>query len=197
MTPPYNVAILIFPEVEVLDFAGPFEAFAVTEEDEASKPFNVYLVAETAEPVRARHGFTVVPHYTISNCPPPDLFLVPGGFGTRQAMHNPALMGWITEQHQRTQLTLSVCTGAIMLGHAGLLNGLRATTHHTAFDRLRISAPNTEILENARVVDNGKIITSAGVSAGIDMSLHVIGRLCGQDVARRTARIMEYDWQAG
>jgi transcriptional regulator GlxA family with amidase domain len=188
-----NVAILVFEEVEVLDFAGPFEVFAVTREDD-KPPFNTYLVAETAEPIRARHGFTVVPNHSLESCPPPDIFLIPGGFGTRKAMLNPALIAWIQAQHQRTELTLSVCTGAIMLGKAGLLDGLRATTHWSAFDRLAQVAPSAQLIENTRFIDNGKVITSAGVSAGIDMALHVVARLHGQATAEHTARAMEYNW---
>ena len=193
-----NVAILIFDEVEVLDFCGPFEVFAVTREDDAGeKPFHVYTVAEKPGPVIARHGFSVNPAYTIHDCPAPDILLVPGGQGTRREINNPALMAWIAEQAGRVELLLSVCTGSLMLAKAGLLDSLRATTYHTAFDRLADLAPTATLCPGLRYVDNGHIITSAGISAGIDMSLHVVGRLLGEAAARATARQMEYFWQPG
>jgi len=190
-----NVAILLFDDVEVLDFAGPFEVFSVTGRRDALAPFNVYTVAEKPGPISTRNGLSVNPHYTIQNCPAPDIVIVPGGFGTRREMHNMAIIEWLQTQNQRTELMLSVCTGALLLGTAGLLDGLAATTHAGAFDVLRAAAPNTELHPEIRFVDNGRIITSAGISAGIDMSLHVVARLLGKDEARDTAQYMEYDWR--
>src|SRR5688572_5733811 len=126
-----NVAILIFDEVEVLDFAGPYEVFAVTRQHDEVKPFNVYLVAEKPGPVAARNGFSVNPHYTIHDCPKPDILLVPGGRGTRKIMHEPVMTEWVRQQNNTTELTLSVCTGALVLATAGVLDGLEATTYHT------------------------------------------------------------------
>ncbi|HEY0734688.1 MAG TPA: DJ-1/PfpI family protein [Herpetosiphonaceae bacterium] len=195
MSQPRNVAILIFDEVEVLDFCGPFEVFGVTRSREEA-PFNVYTVAERIEPVLARNGLSVNPRYTIDDCPPPDLLVIPGGLGARKEMHNPAVIEWIKRCAEPAELVLSVCTGALLLANAGLLDDLAATTHHGAFDLLRAAAPKTEVREGERFVDNGKVITSAGISAGIDMSLHVVARLLGVDVARETAERMEYRWQA-
>jgi transcriptional regulator GlxA family with amidase domain len=195
MSQPRNVAILIFDDVEVLDFCGPFEVFGVTGRSGETAPFNVYTVAERQQPVLARNGLSVNPRYTIADCPPPDLLLVPGGFGARKQMHNQAVLDWIRRCARPAELILSVCTGALLLAKAGLLNDLAATTHHGAFDLLREAAPATEIREGERFVDNGKVITSAGISAGIDMSLHVVARLLGDDVARHTAAQMEYRWQ--
>ena len=189
-----DVAILIFDEVEVLDFCGPFEVFSVAGRPGGQNPFNVYTVAQKAGPVLARNNLSVNPAYTFADCPRPDVLLVPGGYGTRREMHNEALTGWIAGQAKEVELLLSVCTGALLLAKAGLLEGLSATTHHGAFGLLKEVAPNTAVLESERVVDNGKVILSAGISAGIDMSLHAVGRLLGVEEAEETARYMEYDW---
>jgi transcriptional regulator GlxA family with amidase domain len=135
----------------------------------------------------------VQPNHTLDNHPPLDLVVVPGGYGTRREQENPVILDWIARQRRSGALTTSVCTGAFLLGAAGLLDGLRATTHWSTIDGLRAHRPTTEVLSDTRVVDEGEIITSAGVSAGIDMALHVVRRLHGDEVARRTARDMEYD----
>ena len=189
-----NVAILIFDEVEVLDFCGPFEVFSVAGRRGGPEPFNVYTVAEKAGPVLARNNLSVNPAHTLADCPRPDVLLVPGGYGTRREMHNEALTGWIRRRAAEVELLLSVCTGALLLAKAGLLEGLSATTHHGAFGLLREAAPGAAVLESERVVDNGKVILSAGISAGIDMSLYAVGRLLGEEQAGETARYMEYDW---
>lgn len=198
-----NVAILIFDDVEVLDFAGPFEVFSVTGRRDGSNPFDVYTVAETTEAVLARNHFSVNPRYTLDNCPSPDILLIPGGggyspdgnpYGTRKVMHNQKLLNWIKYSAERTELLLSVCTGALILAQARLLDGLTATTHHGAIQELRRLAPDTEVETERRVVDNGNVILSAGISAGIDMSLHVVARLLGKAQAIETAKYMEYDW---
>ncbi len=188
-----NVAILIFDEVEVLDFCGPFEVFGVTGRNDAERPFNVYTVAEKS-PVIARNGLSINPHYGLMDCPAPDLLLVPGGYGTRREINNPVVLDWIKLHEPKLELLLSVCTGSLVLGRAGLLDGLAATTHYRAMDELRAAAPHTLIRAEERYVDNGKVITSAGISAGIDMSLHVVARLLGRPVADETARYMQYDY---
>lgn len=190
-----NVAIFIFDEVEVLDFCGPFEVFSVTGRREGLDPFQVSLVAAEMRPVIARNNFSVNPHGTFADCPPPDVLLVPGGFGTRREMDNAAAIDWIKAVAPKAELVLSVCTGALLLARAGLLEGLTATTHFAALDLLASVAPNTTIDRSRRFVDNGRVITSAGISAGIDMSLHVVARLLGEGQAAETARYMEYDWQ--
>ncbi len=190
-----NVAILIFDEVEVLDFCGPFEVFSVTGRRDNSNPFDVYTVAEKPGPVTARNQLSINPRYTISDCPKPDILVVPGGYGTRRQMHNAVLTGWIKARLHELELVLSVCTGALLLATAGLLEGLAATTHHGAFELLEEIAPNTSVQRDRRIVDNGKIILSAGISAGIDMSLYVVAKLLGDDIAQETAEYMEYDWR--
>jgi transcriptional regulator GlxA family with amidase domain len=187
-----NVAILLFDDVEVLDFAGPFEVFAVTDELRGHDTFNVYTLAENVGTVRARNGLKIVPHHTLENAPAPHVLVVPGGVGTRALLGKPALLEWIRLRTRTTEITMSVCTGALVLGKAGLLDGLRATTHHECFELLRETAPRAEVVETERFTDNGRILTAAGISAGIDCSLHAIERLLGHDAATATARYMEY-----
>lgn len=189
-----SVAILIFDEVEILDFCGPYEVFGVTGRHNNSQPFNVYTVAEYSKPIIARNQLSINPQYTIANCPPSDILLVPGGFGTRREMHNLVLINWIKKCSSQSELLLSVCTGALLLAKAGLLENLAATTHHLSIDLLKEIAPNTEIRIGDRFVDNGKIIVSAGISAGIDMSFYVVAKLLGKQAAIETAQYMEYDW---
>ena len=190
-----KVAILIFDDVEVLDFCGPFEVFSVTGVLEPPPPFTVYTVAEARHPVTARNGLSVNPRHTLEDCPAPDILLIPGGLGTRREMHNRALTDWIARRAEKAELVLSVCTGALLLAQAGLLDGLEATTHHGAMDLLRETAPRTRISPEKRFIDNGQVIVSAGISAGIDMSLYVVARLLGENEALKTARYMEYDWR--
>ena len=197
-----TVAILLFNEIEVLDFAGPFEVFGIAGNRSGEVPFQVFTVAERS-PVYARNGLVISPTYTLNDHPKADLIIVPGGggmhtdgtpYGSRREMDNPAVLNWVRRTAEKAELVLSVCTGSFILGKAGLLNGLAATTHFMAVDGMRQAAPNTELRPAERWVDNGKIITSAGISAGIDMSLHVVGKLLGKPVADETARYMQYDY---
>jgi transcriptional regulator GlxA family with amidase domain len=197
-----NVAVLLFDDVEVLDFAGPFEVFSVTGKRDGSDPFNVYSVAEKPI-IRARNNLTITPTYTLQNCPQPDVLVLPGGggkrpdrtlFGTRKEKTNQVLLEWIKEKSNNTELILSVCTGALLLANAGLMDGLRATTHHRALEELRGDAPNSTIVSDERIVDNETIIFSGGISAGIDASFHVVKKLLGEAVAKETAVYMEYNW---
>ena len=194
--PVRHVGILVFDEAEVLDVAGPFEVFSVAGRRDELDPFRVSLIAERAGPVRMRNGFVVQPHFTIADAPAIDLLLIPGGYGTRRELHNAGLIEWIRTTAGRAELVLSVCTGSLLLGKAGLLDGLGAATHHGAAGLLREIAPTARVLQRERFVDNGKIVTSAGVSAGIDMSLHVVGRLLGTELAQEAAHYMEYHWDS-
>jgi len=190
-----HVAIAVFDDVEVLDFAGPFEVFSVTSWQQEVKPFQVSLVAEKLQPVIARNQFSVNPHFTYDTHPPADIVLVPGGFGTRREMHNPVLLNWVKRHAVSAELVLSVCTGSFVLAAAGLLDHKPATTHHLRYDILRQTAPTCQVVENKRVVEAGNIITSGGIAAGIDMSLHVVAKLLGESVAQETARYMEYPFR--
>jgi len=187
-----NTAILIFDDVEVLDFAGPFEVFSVTNELSDYSLLNVYTVAREKAPVTARNGLSVNPDYSIDQAPQPDIVIVPGGSGTRPILQQQDILAWIARSAEKADKVLSVCTGALLLAKVGLLDGIKSTTHNSAFELLAEIAPNTEIIRDARFVDNGKVITSAGISAGIDMSLYVIEMLYGKEVAQNTAEYMEY-----
>jgi transcriptional regulator GlxA family with amidase domain len=192
-----RVGILIFPDVEVLDFCGPFEVFSVTRLNEERRredpsPFEVVVVAEHEGIVVATGGLRVIPDTTLGDCPPLDILVVPGGWGTRQEITNEALISWIAERGREVETLTSVCTGAMLLGRAGLLDGRCATTHWRWLGVMRESFPDVRVEETLHVVEDGHMFTSAGISAGIDMALRVVARYYGEEVARATARHMEY-----
>ncbi|MGN6813775.1 MAG: DJ-1/PfpI family protein [Thermomicrobiales bacterium] len=195
-----NVGILVFDDVEVLDFCGPFEVFSVArpagERADALRLFTVRTVAEEDRLIRCRGGLLVQPHLTTAAAPPGtfDILVAPGGQGTRCERLNRGLLDWIAAQDGRTELTTSVCTGAFLLAECGLLDHRRATTHWASVAWMREQYPAVTMLADTRFVDEGHVITSAGISAGIDMSLHVIARLHGSETAAWTARQMEYAW---
>ncbi len=197
-----NVAILIFNDVEVLDFAGPFEVFSVTGKRDGSNLFNVYTVAESAT-ILARNALSINAHYTLHDCPPPDILVVPGGggyradgtpYGTRKEINNQPLLDWIEQCSHKSEKLLSVCTGALLLAQIGLLKGLVATTHRGAIASLTEMLPTGQVHPEARIADNGHIVLSGGISAEIDMSLYVVAQLLGLEQAKETAFYMEYDW---
>jgi len=189
----HPVAILLFDDVEVLDFAGPFEVFTAADERRQGTAFATYTVAETAGEIRCHNGLRVVPDHTFATCPPAAVLVVPGGFGTRALLQRPAAVEWLRGRAEQAEIVMSVCTGALVLARAGLLDGLHVTTHYEALDLLRTLAPRAIVDRGARFHDNGKILTAAGVSAGIDCALHVVARLLGAETAAETARYIEYE----
>jgi transcriptional regulator GlxA family with amidase domain len=189
-----RVCIVIFDQVEVLDFCGPFEVFSVTGGRQGLTPFEVCTASEDGQRITARGGLSVNPTYSFANCPRADILLMPGGIGTRREMNNPEMLDWVKRMAADAELILSVCSGALVLAKAELLNGLSATTHHCALDELRAIDPDIAVDGEKRFIDNGRVIVSAGISAGIDMSLHVVARLLGEEQALETARYMEYEW---
>jgi transcriptional regulator GlxA family with amidase domain len=194
-----RVGILIYPEVEVLDFAGPFEVFCAVRLDEERRreqpsPFDVFVVAETLEAVRAAGGLRIMPEHDLESCPPLDILVVPGGWGSRAQVHNVRLIDWIRARAGGVEVTASVCTGSFLLGQAGLLSGRRATTHWRSLDRLRETFPDLRVERALHVVQDGDVFTSAGIAAGIDLALRVVARYHGEEVARATARHMEYPY---
>lgn len=192
----YKVGIYIFDEVEVLDFAGPFEVFAVTDELGDYQLFEVFTVSQDGKQVSARNGLKVQPDYSFDNHPAIDLLIIPGGMGTRVVIKDNTVLDWIAKVHPDTQITMTVCTGALLLAKLGLLDGQPATSHHTVFDFLRKIAPTIEIKENERFVDNGHIMTAGGISAGIDLSLYVVEKIFGKAVVNGTRKEMEYsNWK--
>ena len=198
MHPIQIVAILIFDDVEVLDFCGPFEVFSTArlagETNDEARLFEVVTIAEEARTIRCRGGLLVQPHHTIAAHPVLDILVIPGGWGTRRERRNDRLLDWIVDQDRSTKITASVCTGAFLLAERGLLDGRRATTHWASIAWMRQQYPDVLMVEDERVVDAGHIVTSAGVSAGIDMALHLVSRLHGRETAGWTARRMEYAW---
>ncbi|HCX48292.1 MAG TPA: AraC family transcriptional regulator [Bacillus sp. (in: Bacteria)] len=189
----WSVGIFLFNEVEVLDFAGPFEVFSVTEVN-GEKPFTVYTVSENGEMIIARNGLKVQSDYSIENLPPVDILIIPGGLGARKyEIKNEIVIKWIRQQMKEVKLMTSVCTGALLLAKAGLLEGLKATTHWASIEKFKNEFQNVEVIENVKFVDEGHIITSAEISAGINMAFHIVKNLLGVHVAEDTAKRMEYD----
>ena len=186
-----NVAIFIHEGVELLDFAGPGEVFVAAGRSGA---FNVYTVAASPEQIVSQGFVTVKPQYTFANCPTPDIIILPGG-NTSIPLSNVEVIEWVKKSSRNAEVVMSVCTGAFLLAKAGLLDGLEATTHWGSIESLKQNAPRATVRENRRFVDNGRIVTAAGVSAGIDASLHVVDRLLGRESASKTARYMEYKWE--
>jgi len=188
-----NIGILLFNNIDLLDITGPYEVFSLARTDNKEKLFNLFTFAQTKEAVTTWSGFSIVPLYGFDDCPKMDILLVPGGIGTRTEISNDKLIQFIKDTYPHVELVISVCTGALLLAKAGLLKGLKAVTHHTAINILPELEPTAIIAETERFVDNGKIILSAGISAGIDMSFHIIKRLCGKKMAEQIAKHMEYD----
>ncbi len=222
---PLTVGIVVFDDVEVLDFSGPFEVFAVARPldadaspaGEEQRLFRVLTLAapslvprpEASDPrlVRCRNGLLVVADLLIGadELPALDVLVVPGGYGTRREVHNAPLLAWLREAAPATRhIVASVCTGAFLLAEASLLDGRGATTHWASLARLQATYPQVRVAGvlpeaaprpyGTRYVDEGRVVTSAGISAGIDMALHLVARLAGTDVARQTAERMEYHW---
>lgn len=197
MTTLRTVGILLFNEVEVLDFAGPFEVFSLAESDKGHKYFNVITIAEQQAPISARNGLTVIPDYSFDNHPDIDVLVVPGGYGAENVeINNSVVIDWIISQCKLTELTLSVCTGALLLAKAGLLAGKSATTHWMDWDNLA-TYPDIEVIANTRFVDASdkttNLVTSAGISAGIHASFYCVKKLVDTQTMQATARRMEFD----
>lgn len=198
----WNVGIVLFDDVEVLDFAGPFEVLSVTTypdqnpDTTALKPFQVRTVSEDGTMITARNGLKVIPDFSFSNAPHFDIVIVPGGLGARKReLHNPHMIKWIQDRMQAVDFMTSVCTGALLLAEAGLLDGKRATTHWASYDWLADHYPAVEVMRDVKYVADGSIVSSGGISAGIHMAFYLVQQLLGVEVARTTAKVMEYDIQ--
>jgi transcriptional regulator GlxA family with amidase domain len=193
-----RVGILLFDEVELLDFAGPYEVFSTTNvPGTGERAFTVHTLSQKGEVVTSRNGLKVLPDRSISGgrkAPQFDLLIVPGGYGAEKVeIDNPVIVDWIRLQSERTPTTASVCTGAFLLGQAGLLSGREATTHGKRIDILKKRFPDVRVRAGITYVDTGDVVTSGGVAAGIAMSLHLVERYLGREAALETARDMEYD----
>lgn len=193
------VGIVLFNNIEVLDFCGPFEVFSATRLNEEKRreepsPFEVLLVAENSEPIVTTGNMRVIPDYTFNCCPKLDILCVPGGWGIRHELKNPAMLDWLRTRAGEVEVLSSVCTGSMLLGFAGLLDGHHATTHWRSLDWMRESFPGVSVEYDKHVVEEGALFTSAGISAGIDMALKVAARYYGESIARATAKHMEYPY---
>jgi len=191
-----NVGVFLFDRVELLDFAGPYEVFSVASELHGHDLFTTFTVAETRREVVTVNGLRVGADFGFDDHPPVDVLVIPGGIGTRAEMGKPAVLDWVRRTQSSARVVFSVCSGARILGALGLLDGLDAVTHHEVAPELRAIAPLARIRDGVRFIDQGRIMTSAGISAGIDLSLHVVGSLCGKEVARAAAVYMEYGEEA-
>ena len=195
-----RVGIYFFPDVEVLDFAGPYEVFTTAsrvflrQNPSANPPFEVFTLSEGGSAIKARAGLNVLPDQGIDQHPPIDLLIIPGGIVTAER-GKPAVIQWIATQARQTRLTASICTGAFLLAETGLLQDRKATTHWEDLADLQHDFPEIQVVADCSWVDEGDIITSGGISAGIDMSLHLVERLAGPDLALATARQMAFRWR--
>ena len=194
-----TVGILIFDNVEVLDFTGPYEVFSVTRELDKPDftdpcPFEIIIVSEYLRKVKTMGGMRVIPNYNFEDFPSVDILIVPGGLGERLEHSNPIIHHFLKAQSKKVKTLASVCTGAFFLANAGIINGKRATTHSLSLDRLEEGFPEIDVIRDKRYTEDGNIITSAGISAGIDMSLYIVSKYLGEEVARLTAREMGYPY---
>ena len=187
-----NIGIYIYNQAEVLDFSGPFEVFSVANRL-ANLGWNIWLVAEEKSLVEARGVFQVKPHYSIQNVPELDVLIVVGGVHSDE-LRKTEVINWIRKTTEKTHITASVCTGAFLMAEAGLLDGLEVTTHWEDISDLHRNYKNLQVREGIRWIEQGKLFTAAGISAGIDMSLELVSRLASAELAERTARQMEYTW---
>lgn len=194
---PKSIGILVFDDAEELDFVGPWEVFTMVNEVLAmsGKPaaHNVKLIAERDGPVTCAKGLRVLPDLTTAQVDRLDVLLIPGGMGTRREAKNEALLAWIAQIAAHCEWVTSVCTGALLLTAAGPAKGKRVTTHWAFVEQLRARGEAAEVLERIRYVRDGKVVTAAGVSAGIDMALWLVGQMHGAETARFVQRAMEYD----
>ncbi len=190
-----TVGILLFDDVEVLDFAGPFEVFSLAAHVRSeNKIFQVNTVSQKGTMITARQGLKVMPDYSFATVPSVDVLLVPGGYGAREVeMYNTEVTGWIQKTSRKVRVVASVCTGAFLLAKAGLLHGKHVTTHWAALDRFEREFPSCHVQRHVKFVDEESVLTSAGMSCGIDMSFHMVKKIAGLEVATATAKRMEYD----
>lgn len=184
-----KIGVLIFPQVEEMDFVGPFEVLNYINKLQPNST-EVFLVAEKPEVIQAFNGMKIVPDYSLETCPALDILVVPGGKGRFEAMHNPRIREFVLNQAKHTKYMTSVCTGAFILAEAGLLNGKKATTYHTALAELQTY--NTIAVSQTKVVQDGNIITAAGVTSGLELGFYVLKLLFGSDLAKEVADKIEY-----
>ena len=189
-----NVGILIYNDAEVLDFAGPFEVFSVTSELNNFDFFNVFTISKTSDPIIAVNGLSVNPKYNFGNAPAIDILIISGGSGSRNQMKDIETLNWIKKTHKDSLITVSICSGSRLLGVLGLLNNQQYCTHHEVYEDMLEIVLSGIPQKMKRFVGFDKIYTSGGISAGIDLSFHIVETLHGKDIAIKTADYMEYNW---
>ena len=187
-----NVGIYLFNKVELLDFAGPYEVFSATSQLNGSELFKVFTISEDGGAIKSINGLIVIPDYSFDNHPKVDILVIPGGEGTKKEIKKKNVMEWISETYESADTTATVCSGARIPAVLGLLDGLEATTHHLVIDDVKKLAPKVTIDHTKRFIDNGKMMTSGGISAGIDLALHIVKKLYGEEIANKTIKYMEY-----
>lgn len=187
-----NVGIYLFNKVELLDFAGPYEVFSTAAELNDRKQFRVFTISEDGGAIKSVNGLIVIPDYSFDNHPKVDILIIPGGEGTKAEIKKKRVMEWIDKTQASAEIMATVCSGARIPAVLGLLDGLEATTHHSVIEDVKKLAPKVTIDHTKRFIDNGKIMTSGGISAGIDLSLHIVKKLCGEETANKTMEYMEY-----
>lgn len=191
----YSVAIFLYNDVDVLDFAGPFEVFSLVNRHFGIQLMDLFIVGSNMDVIHSRSQLSLNPKFDITNSPQPDIIILPGGPGVYNEINNEKVILWIKEICHKATLILSICSGIFFLAKSGLIEEMNVTTHHGDFERLKAMSPSVNIIENQRFCDNGKVLTSAGISAGIDLSLHVINKLYGLEIAEVVSKWMEYNWQ--
>lgn len=191
-----NVGIYLFNKIELLDFAGPFEVLSVTSELNDYRLFKVFTITEDGNSIKTVNGLQVMPDYSFQDHPQIDIFIIPGGVGTKSEMNKQSVMKWLQKNYDTSKITASVCSGARLLGQLGLLDNLESITHHEVIPHLQEIAPKTTINKSKRFIDNSKVMTAAGISAGIDLSLYIVEKLYGTEIRNKTVVYMEYgDWE--
>jgi transcriptional regulator GlxA family with amidase domain len=193
MSEPRWIGIVLFDGFEELDAVGPWEVLAWWTQQHPEDGYAVTTLAREPGPVTAAKGMQLLPQHTFAEVPELDIVLFPGGRGTRPLMRDEAMLGWVRDRQATASLMTSVCTGSLVYAAAGLLRDRPATTHHASLDELSAADPTIKVDADARYVDDGDVITSAGVSAGIDLALHLVVRLAGEDRAREVRRGIQYD----
>jgi len=187
-----KIGMLLFDGVEILDFAGPYEVFSVTRNSDENGMFEVSTISKNGQKISARNGLSINVDYSISNAPSFDIFIIPGGFGTRPLLNDKEVLSWIKETYENTDIVMTVCSGSLLLGKLGILGNRPFCTHYMAYKEMEEIAPLAEPQKDKRFVQSGKLYTSAGISAGIDLAFHLLEKLHGKEMAIQTAKHMEY-----
>ena len=191
-----NIGIFIFDDIELLDFAGPFEVFSVTDELNNYDLCKTFTISEHKRIVKSVNGLKIMPDYSFVDCPNIDILIIPRGVGTKVLLENREVLKWIQEKYNESEITFSVCSGSRLLGKIELLDNIEYTTHHEVIEDMLQIAPKAILKTEKRFVDNGKLLTSAGISAGIDLSLYLVKKIFGKEIRERAQKYMEYgDWE--